>query len=61
MGNYYDYSDEKLAELYRSGESGAFDELYGRYKYLINGAARSYYLSGGDKDDLLQEVFLGLL
>lgn len=61
MENYYDCSDEKLVELYRSGASGAFDELYGRYKYLINGAARSYYLSGGDKDDLLQEGFLGLL
>ncbi len=61
MINYSEFSEEKLVELYKGGDSSAFDELYGRYKHIINAAARSYYLGGGDKDDLLQEGFLGLL
>lgn len=59
--NLSEMTDEKLVELYKSGESAAFDELYFRYKYVIVAASRSFYLSGGDKDDLLQEGFLGLL
>lgn len=59
--NYNEMTDEKLVELYKSGETIAFDELYVRYKYVIVAASRSFYLSGGDKDDLLQEGFLGLL
>lgn len=54
-------TDEKLVELYKGGDSNAFDELYVRYKYIIVAASRSFYLSGGDKDDILQEGFLGLL
>ncbi len=61
MIDYTEFSEEKLVDLYKSGDSLAFDELYGRYKRIINAAARSYYLGGGDKDDLLQEGFLGLL
>jgi len=54
-------TDEQLVEAYKNGESTAFDELYVRYKYVIVAASRTFYLSGGDKDDLLQEGFLGLL
>lgn len=61
MENYSEHSEEKLVELYKNGDGAAFDELYARYKRIINAAARSYYLGGGDKDDLLQEGFLGLL
>lgn len=61
MQSYTEHSEEKLVELYKNGDSAAFDELYARYKRIINAAARSYYLGGGDKDDLLQEGFLGLL
>lgn len=54
-------TDEKLVELYKNGDCSAFEELYVRYKYVITAASRSFYLSGGDKDDLCQEGFLGLL
>lgn len=54
-------TDEKLVELYKNGDCSAFEELYMRYKYVITAASRSFYLSGGDKDDLCQEGLLGLL
>lgn len=53
-------SDEKLVELYKSGDGDAFNELYARYKYVIIAASRYFYLSGGDKDDVLQEGLIGL-
>lgn len=56
-----DYSDERLVEMYRDGNSAAFDELYKRYKYLLKAASHSFYLAGGDNDDLMQEGVLGFL
>ena len=56
-----DLSDEKLIELYLSGNDEAFNVIYSRYKYMIRGCARSFFLTGGDNDDLLQEGMLGLL
>lgn len=54
-------ADEQLVQMYKNGEVAAFDELYNRYKYIIKAASHSFYLVGGDNDDLLQEGFLGLL
>lgn len=60
-GSCADYSDETLVKLYKEGDESAFEAIYERYKYVIKGAARSYYLSGGDNEDLLQEGLWGLL
>ncbi len=54
-------SDEQLVELYKSGDAQAFDEIYGRYKQIIMSAGRSFFLAGGDLNDVTQEGFLGLL
>lgn len=53
-------ADEELVQLYKSGTADAFNELYKRYKYVIVAASRYFYLSGGDKDDVLQEGLIGL-
>lgn len=39
----------------------AFEVICERYKWLVRSVCRSYFLLGGDNDDLLQEGFLGLL
>lgn len=54
-------SDEELVKMYRSGNAAAFDELYERYKYVLKAASHSFYLVGGDNDDLMQEGVLGFL
>ncbi len=54
-------SDEDLVKQYRDGNTAAFDELYERYKYILKSASHSFYLVGGDNDDLIQEGLLGLL
>ncbi len=55
------FADEKLVELYKSGEPLAFEEIYHRYSGMIKALSRTYFLIGGDSDDLQQEGFLGLL
>lgn len=52
--------DERLAELSKTGDSTASDELYHRYKNIVRGKARPYFLVGADRDDLIQEGMIGL-
>lgn len=53
--NVKDLSDERLVELVQEKDNCAVDELFNRYKYIAPAVAHSYFLSGGDSEDLLQE------
>jgi RNA polymerase sporulation-specific sigma factor len=53
-------SDEELAEMAASDDSGALEELISRYKNLVRARARSYFLAGADTDDIIQEGMIGL-
>lgn len=53
-------SDEELAVKAKNGEEKALSELLKRYKSVVNSAARGYFLSGGDTDDLVQEGLIGV-
>ncbi len=55
-----DLSDEELLELREEGDSGATEALMERYKYLVRYRAKSMYIPGADKDDLIQEGMIGL-
>jgi RNA polymerase sporulation-specific sigma factor len=44
----------------RSGDDRAVEELLGNYRNLARGKARSYFLLGGDRDDVVQEGMIGL-
>lgn len=59
--NAREYTDEELVQLHNDGNSDAFPVLCERYKELVRGVSRAYFLFGGDGDDLLQEGMLGLL
>lgn len=53
-------TDERLIEMFRSGDGAACDELLNRYKNKVLAIARGYFLSGGDTEDLVQEGMCGL-
>jgi len=54
-----DLSDSIIL-LAKSGDQRAIEEIFGLYKGVIRSIANSYFLVGGDKDDLLQEGMFGL-
>lgn len=56
---YTTLSDEELIRKMRLGDERAEETLFKRYKPLVLSRARAYYLTGGDRDDLVQEGMLG--
>lgn len=57
---YVNLSDEKLVEMSKNGDNLATETLIIRYKNLVKGIARSYFLADGAPEDLLQEGDIGL-
>jgi len=57
---YLDKTDEELIALSRQGDRTAEDLLYEKYKQFIRARARSYYLVGADREDIIQEGMIGL-
>lgn len=53
-------TDEQLIELSQGGNDQATDALLTRYKGLVRKIARTFFLVGGETDDLEQEGMLGL-
>lgn len=58
--SYHEYSDEQLVRLAQAGDRRAERRLLLRYRPLVMKRCRAYYLSGADRDDLLQEGLIGL-
>ena len=55
-----DFSDEKLVILAKEGSDLAFQEISDRLKETVKIKAASYFIEGGDRDDLIQEGMIGL-
>lgn len=55
-----DLSDEGLIERYREGDGIALETLLNKYRNFTRMKARSYFLIGADKDDIVQEGMIGL-
>jgi RNA polymerase sporulation-specific sigma factor len=53
-------SDEQLISLYREGDGRAMDALLARYRNFARSKARSYFLVGADREDIVQEAMIGL-
>ena len=53
-------SDEELVKEAQLGSAESFELLLARYKPLVRAQASRYFLSGGDRDDLIQEGMIGL-
>ena len=58
--NYKEFSDELLVKMARTGDDGAEEFLLKKYKDFVRSKARTYFLVGGDSDDLIQEGMIGL-
>jgi RNA polymerase sporulation-specific sigma factor len=52
--------DRRLAMQARNGDLRAQDELIRRYTGFVRLKASSYFLAGGESDDLIQEGLIGL-
>ncbi|MDP3014352.1 MAG: RNA polymerase sporulation sigma factor SigH [Candidatus Subteraquimicrobiales bacterium] len=53
-------NDLQLVEAAQNGNELALERLLERYKGFICSKARTYFLIGADKDDLIQEGMIGL-
>lgn len=53
-------SDKELVLLSKNGDISATDQLIERYKALVKARARTYFLIGADKEDIIQEGMIGL-
>ncbi len=53
-------ADYALVQAYRRGNQAALDVLMARYHQFVRLKASSYFLAGGDAEDLIQEGMLGL-
>jgi RNA polymerase sporulation-specific sigma factor len=58
--NLEEVSDEELVECVRCGDGEALEHLIHKYKAFVRGKARSYFLIGADREDIVQEGMIGL-
>jgi RNA polymerase sporulation-specific sigma factor len=56
---YEDMPDESIAELARD-DGDALEYLLNKYKNFVRAKARSYFLIGADREDIVQEGMIGL-
>lgn len=53
--------DEQLVRLAKEGDENAFEDLIIRYKGNVLSKARTYFLIGADREDIIQEGMIGLV
>ncbi len=53
-------TDEEIVELAKYGNVGALEFLINKYKNFVRAKARTYFLIGADKEDIIQEGMIGL-
>ena len=60
LPNYEEMTDEQIVEIARDGDIDAQEFLINKYKNYVRAKARTYFLLGGDKEDLIQEGMIGM-
>lgn len=58
--NYEKLTDEEVVAIAQSGDKGAAEYIVGKYKDFIEVRSLPYFMAGGERDDLIQEGFIGL-
>lgn len=58
--HFEELSDEELVEQVHLGNTDALDYLITKYRLFVKVKARSYFLIGADKEDIIQEGMIGL-
>lgn len=59
-GCYQFMVDEEVVEYAREGDDAALEYLINKYKNFVRSKARSYFLIGADREDIIQEGMIGL-
>ena len=57
---YENLTDEQIVDSVRDGDSIALEYLINKYKNFVRAKARSYFLIGADREDIVQEGMIGL-
>ena len=52
--------DEQIVDLAQNGNDPAQEYLINKYKNFVRAKARSYFLIGADREDIIQEGMIGL-
>lgn len=58
--DYEDMTDEEVVLFARDGDDVALEFLIDKYKNYVRHKARSYFLIGADREDIIQEGMIGL-
>lgn len=58
--DYDSLADEELVESVREGDGEALEYLINKYRNFVRAKARSYFLVGADREDIIQEGMIGL-
>jgi len=58
--NYEPEVDEQLLLQIREGNNVALEQLINKYKNFVRSKAKTYFLVGADKEDIVQEGMIGL-
>jgi RNA polymerase sporulation-specific sigma factor len=53
-------ADDELVTRVRTGDERSLETLLGRYRGFARSKARTYFLAGSDKEDVVQEGMIGL-
>lgn len=52
--------DEEVLSLVHQGDKEAQDYIIGKYKKIISNKAKSFFIKGADREDIMQEGMIGL-
>jgi RNA polymerase sporulation-specific sigma factor len=58
--NYSERADEELVNAAKTGDNLAMEFLLNKYKNFVRIKAKSYFLIGADREDIIQEGMIGL-
>ncbi|HZK42993.1 MAG TPA: RNA polymerase sporulation sigma factor SigH [Syntrophomonadaceae bacterium] len=57
---YEELADEEIVQIAQQGDQIAVEYLVNKYRNFVRAKARSYFLIGGDREDIVQEGMIGL-
>jgi len=60
MKKYQEISDEEVVGSAKKGDELATEYLFNKYKNFVRIKAKSYFLVGADREDIIQEGMIGL-
>ena len=60
MEKYQLLTYEEVVAAYRSGDFQAVEYICGKYKGMVAGYSKKFYIKGGEEQDVIQEGMVGL-